>query len=295
MNITKAREERPVLAVTLMLLAFLSFIFIDVSAKWLAGAEFDPLQIALTRYAGHLIICLILFLPVEGRSALRSNAPKLQALRAIFLLLSTICNFVAVKYLPLTVTVPIMFASPLVVCLVSIPVLGEKVGIRRLAAVFVGFLGVLIIADPGGAQFHWAMMFSVAALLNASGYFVLTRMIAGVDNNPVSQIYASGVATLILLPLGIAVWQWPDNLTDTVVMICIGLFGAFGHSLLTVAHRFAPASTLAPLVYVQILYVTILSWLVFGQAPTSATILGASVIIGSGFYIWLRERRVKTP
>lgn len=245
MNIAKAREERPVLAVLLMLLAFLSFVCIDVSAKWLAGVSFDPLQIALARYAGHLVICLVLFVPIEGRSAFRSNAPRLQVLRAIFLLLSTICNFVAVKYLPLTVTVPIMFASPLVVCLASIPILGEKVGMRRLVAVFVGFLGVLIIADPGGTQFHWAMLFSFAALLNASGYFVMTRMIAGVDNNPVSQIYAAGVATLILLPMGIAVWKWPENLTDALVMTCIGLFGAFGHSLLTVAHRFAPASTLA--------------------------------------------------
>jgi drug/metabolite transporter (DMT)-like permease len=291
-RVAKAREERTALAVGLMMLAFLSFIFIDVSAKWLTGKDFQPLQVAFIRYAGHLIASIVIFFPSGGWTIFQSNAPKLQTTRAIFLLLSTVCNFAALVYLPLTITVPIMFASPLVVCLLSIPFLGEKVGMRRLAAVFVGFLGVLVIAQPGGSQFHWAMAFSVAALMSASGYFIMTRMLAGTDDNPVSQIYASGVATLLLLPVGIYFWQWPTTLTDTLVMLGIGLFGAFGHSLLTVAHRYAPASTLAPLVYVQILYVSILSWIVFGQAPTAVTLAGAAIIIGSGLYIWLRERRL---
>lgn len=279
------------LALAIMAGAFFSFTLIDTGAKWLAAAGLPALQIAFVRYAGNFIASLLIFLPREGLSVLRPNAPWLQLGRAIMLLTSTVCNFVALTYLPLTVTTAIFFASPVLVCLLSIPLLGEQVGLRRFLAILVGFSGVLIITEPWGADFHWAMFFSLGALTAASMYFVLSRMIAGRDDNPTGQIVTSGVPTLLLSPVLLFDWVWPQGPTEWLAFVAMGLFATLGHSLLTVGYRYAPASKLAPMIYIQIIYVSVISWAVFNQPPDANTIAGTAVIVCAGFYIWLRERQ----
>ncbi|MSU88754.1 EamA family transporter [Rhodobacteraceae bacterium 2CG4] len=271
--------------------AFFSFTLIDTSAKWLAAAGLPALQVAFVRYAGNFVASLLIFLPREGLSVLRPNAPGLQLGRALMLLGSTMLNFTALSYLPLTVTTAIFFASPVLVCLLSIPLLGETVGLRRFLAILVGFSGVLIITEPWGADFHWAMFLSLGALTCASMYFVLSRMIAGRDDNPTGQIVTSGVPTLLLSPVLFFGWAWPQGVADWLAFVAMGLFATLGHSLLTVGYRYAPASTLAPMVYIQIIYVSIISWAVFRQPPDANTIAGTAVIVGAGLYIWLRERK----
>ena len=229
----------------------------------------------------------------EGLQALRSRKPLLQFARSAVLLLSTVFNFTALTYLPITLTTTIFFAGPIFVSLLSIPILGEKVGIRRLIAVMVGFLGVIIVVQPWGAEFHPAMLLSVAAMICASFYFVLTRLLAGTESNATSQLWSSGVATLCLLPFAFHDWKTPDSLAQYIVLTTIGGFGVLGHSMATVAHRMADASVLAPVVYLQILFATIAGILIFSTWPTIWTLVGALVIISAGFYIWQRERRLK--
>ncbi|WP_284154678.1 DMT family transporter [Algicella marina] len=260
-------------------------------AKLLVTA-IPPLQVVFFRYAGAFIFALVAFLPTEGLSVFQSRAPRLQVARAILLVSSTFLNFLALKYLPLTVTTAIFFASPVVVCLLSIPLLGERVGIRRLSAVFTGFIGVLVITRPGGTEFHPAMAFSVGALVCASLYFVLTRMVAGRDDNPTGQVITTALPSLVLLPLVLPGWVWPEGWLWAPAVV-IGLFGGLGHSLFTVGHRYGEASVLAPLVYIQIIYATAIGWLVFSQPPSGNTILGTGVIVASGLYLWLRERKRK--
>ncbi len=290
MKAVRPRADRPGFAVLIALAAFGCFTGIDSSAKWLGAAGLPALQVAFVRYAGHFVAVLAAFLPSEGPGVFRSNAPWLQVGRALTLLTGTALNFVAVRYLPLTVTTAIFFASPMLVCLLSIPMLGERVGLRRFAAIGVGFLGVLVITRPWGASFHWAMLCSLGALTAASTYFVLTRMIAGRDDNPTGQVITAGLPTLVLAPVALSVWVWPERPVDFVLMGVIGLFGAFGHSFLTVAHRYAAASTLAPVVYAQIVYVSLVSWAVFAQPPDAQTVVGTAIIVAAGLYIWRRER-----
>jgi threonine/homoserine efflux transporter RhtA len=133
------REARTGLGVGMMALAVLFFTCIDTSAKWLVTAGLASIQVAFVRYAVHFALALVVFLPREGRDAIRSNAPGRQFLRSMFLMGSTACNFAALQYLPITVTTTIMFAGPIVVTLLSIPILGERVGIHRIAAVLIGF------------------------------------------------------------------------------------------------------------------------------------------------------------
>lgn len=274
-----------------MALAVLFFTCIDTSAKWLVTAGLPALQVVFARYAVHFLMSLAVFLPTEGAAALRSNAPGKQLLRSVFLFGSTICNFTALQFLPITVTTTIMFAGPIVVTLLAIPVLGEMVGIRRILAVCTGFLGVLVVMQPWGVAFHPAMFLSIAALIIAAMYFVMTRMLAGVESNATSQTWSSGLATLCLAPFALPVWIWPQTVVDYGVLCAIGVFGALGHILATTAHRLADASILAPVIYIQILLAALAGILVFDTWPTVWTLGGGLIIIASGIYIWQRERQ----
>ncbi|MFK7993887.1 MAG: DMT family transporter [Granulosicoccus sp.] len=277
----------------LMLGAFLCFSVMDTSAKWLVGAAIPALQVAWLRYVGHLLVVVAVYGPGERRAIFRSSNPKLQSARAIFLLMSTCLNFTALQYLPLTLTTAIFFVAPLVVCLLSIPVLGEKVGIKRLLAVLTGFGGVLVIVQPWSESFDPHVFISIAAMLLASGYFVMSRVIAGIDSNSTTQVYVSGLGTILLAPLALHFWVWPENLHTWGLLTLIGSLGMIGHSMLTRAHQFAEASVLAPTIYSQVVFIAVLSWIVFGQPPDKATVIGTSIIVGSGLFIWFRERQLQ--
>lgn len=292
MQIPQAREDKPMLGLGLMCLALAMFTSIDSSAKWLILSGLPILQVVFVRYAGHFIASALVCIPREGLGAFRSHAPKLQLLRAFMLLASTVFNFAALKYLPITVTTAINFSSPIVITILSILFLGERIGGRRVVAILVGFVGVMIVVQPWGAAFHPAMFLSLGGLLCASSYFVLTRRLAGVESNSTSQLWASGLATLALAPFGIAAWVWPAAGVDWFVLCMIGVFGASGHGIAVAAHRFADASSLAPMTYIQVIYATASGFFIFGNLPTWATAIGTAIIIASGVYIWRREREL---
>ena len=202
-------------------------------------------------------------------------------------------NFLALKTLPITVTTTIMFAGPVVVTLLAIPILGEIVGIRRITAVCVGFCGVLVVMQPWGAAFHPAMFLSLGALLCASLYFIMTRMLADVEANATQQIWSSGIAAAALLPVVCGGWVWPQTPGQWMVFCVIGAFGAAGHISVTIAHRWADASVLAPVIYLQVFLASVAGILVFDTWPTVWTLGGGLIIISSGLYIWQRERKLK--
>lgn len=275
-----------------MLVTYGFFSSLDTSAKYLTAHGIPPLQAVFSRYLVNFLLVLIFVVPRHGREIFYSRAPGLQTMRAMALLFSTIFNFAALVYLPITVTTAIFFSSPMLVCLLSIFVLNENVGARRLAAVFVGFLGVAVTTQIWNENFHLAILLSICSVSSYSAYIILTRKLAGTDGNATTQLYASGMATIIITPTALVLWETPTTNVEWILLGVMGIFGAIGHSLLTLAHRYAQASTLAPIVYAQIIYVTFLSWLIFNATPDFWTIVGTSIIVSSGFYIWWRERRV---
>lgn len=283
------REDRSAFGIVTMCLAVTFFTCIDTSAKWLTLAGIPAMQLVFCRYSVHFLLSLVLYLPREGLGAFHSVRWKIQGLRSLFLLGSTMLNFNALKFLPITLTTSIMFAGPIVVTLLSIPILGERVGLRRMMAVLVGFAGVLVVVHPWGIDFHPAMFLSLGALVCASLYFVLTRMLAGIETTATSQVWSSGLATLCVLPFALSDWVWPQSTLDTSVLFFIGIFGGIGHILATVAHRYADASVLAPVVYLQMVFATLASIFIFATYPTLWTLCGALIIIGAGVYIWRRE------
>ncbi|MGB3243195.1 MAG: DMT family transporter [Sulfitobacter sp.] len=287
------REERIMLALGSMALAVVLFTMIDTSAKWLVLAGLPALQVVFMRYTVHFLLSVVVFLPREGLSALISHSPKLQVFRSFCLFGSTCLNFTALKYLPITVTTTIMFAGPIVVTLLAIPLLGEKVGRHRIAAVCVGFLGVIVVMQPWGAEFHPAMLLNLGALTAASIYFLMTRMLAGVENNSTGQLWSSGLAAISLAPFALMDWNWPTSHIDWMFFLLVGVFGGVAHILVTSAHRMADASILAPVVYIQIFFAALAGVVFFDTYPTIWTMGGGLIIITAGFYIWYRERKLQ--
>ncbi|WP_244488734.1 DMT family transporter [Bosea sp. Leaf344] len=277
------------LAIGLMCGAVLLFAMLDASAKWLAGVV-DPLQVVFARYAGSMILVLALLNPISHPGILRTGRLKLQMLRSLLLLGSTALNFFALKYLQLAETVSIMFATPLLVALLSGPLLGEWPGPRRLVAIVIGFLGVLVITRPGLGGMHPAAFLSVGGCICYAFYSLATRMLSTVDPPETTMVYSGVAGTLAVLPLLPWFWSTPEGWLPWLVMFATGVFGGFGHWLLILAHRLAPATVLAPFIYSQIVWMILLGWFVFGQFPDGWTFGGAAIVIASGLYLLYRER-----
>lgn len=292
MNTIAPIEDRRFAGIALILIAVLLFTGIDSCAKWLVLTGLPPMVVVFTRYAVHMLFVAVIFLPRRRQRLFASANWKLELARSLVLLISTVCNFNAVQYLPLTLTSAIFFTVPLWVCALSIPLLGEKVGIRRWAAIIIGFCGALIATQPWSADFHWAVIFSVGAAVGTAFYSILTRRLAGVDSTETQQFYAASIAALGIAPFAFADWSWPTADVDWLAFCLIGFFGFAGHQLLTVAHRFAPASTLAPFLYIQMLYMATSSWVIFNTPPDIAVLVGAALVLSSGLYVWIREKQL---
>jgi len=194
------------------------------------------------------------------------------------------------RYLPLTVTGALLFTSPLMVCALSGPLLGEHVGWRRWLAIGVGFIGILIIIRPGTEAFQPAALLSLMAAFFAALFSIVTRKLAGVDGAMTQQVYAGGIALVMVTPFAFSGWVWPSEPMSWVAFFTLGTAGVLGHMLISVAHRYATPATLAPFNYLQLLYLALASWVLFNQPPDNWFFLGATIIIASGLYIWLRER-----
>ncbi|HLV83293.1 MULTISPECIES: DMT family transporter [Devosia] len=283
-------ESRANYAITLVLVSQLVLLVLDVSAKWLSVGGMPTTEIIFMRYGMHLALLLVLFLPVTGRNLFISNNWKLEVLRGVCLLCTTGLNFLAMRYLPLTVTSAIQFSSPLIICAMSGPLLGETVGPRRWAAIAVGFIGILIIVRPGSEAFQPAALLSVGCAFFLALFSILTRKLAGVDSAQTQQFFVGVVPVILIAPVALTDWVWPSQPISWLAFFVMGVAGLGGHFLNSVAHRYAPPATLAPFNYLSLLYLSIASWLIFNQPPDQLFIVGAAIIIASGLYIWLREK-----
>lgn len=285
-------ESRANRGIALVLLSQLALLVLDISAKWLSVEGMATTQIVFMRYGVHLALLLLLFLPVSGFAVMKTNNWKLEVLRGACLLATTGLNFLAMRYLPLTVTSAIQFTSPLLICAMSGPLLGDKVGWRRWLAIGVGFLGILIIVRPGSEAFQPAALLSLGCAFFLALFSILTRKLAGVDAASTQQFFAGATPVILLAPVSFTDWAWPGQPISWVAFLIMGVAGLGGHYLNSVAHRFAAPAILAPFSYLSLLYLTLASWLIFNQPPDRLFILGAAIIILSGLYIWLRERQL---
>ena len=288
----KANEDNPRAGIILMLFAFFVFSLIDVNAKWLALLGLPALQLSFMRYIGHFVISTAL-ISRGGFDLSRFGTDHLALviIRGFLLMLSTVLNFIAVLYLPLTLTSTILFSAPIMICALSWPLLGERVGVWRWSAIMIGFCGILVAIRPFDESFHWAVILSLIGAFCFALYSILTRKLSGIVASDTMQFYSGFVGSIVLLPFAIVFWENPETPIQFGQMLLLGFFGWLGHELLTRAHGFAPASTLTPFGYVFILYMTFWSMMIFGHWPDYWTIFGAIIIIIAGLVIWFREVR----
>lgn len=284
-------SHEPLRGILLIIAAFCTFSLLDTTAKYLVQT-YPTGQVVWARYVGHVLLAAVILLPRHGRSLLQSQSPGLQVIRSLLLFGSTCANFAALQYLQLAETSAIMFSAPLMVAVLAIPLLGEHIGPRRWGAVIIGFFGVLIVIRPGLGLVHWAAGLSLLCALFGAGYQITTRKLAGVDRAVTTQFYSALIGAVAITPLVPFFWKTPD-LEGVLLMLCLGAFGGFGHWMLILAHRLAPAPILAPFNYIQLLPMILLGYLVFGDFPDLWTLIGAGVVLSSGLYLLYRERKVK--
>lgn len=276
-------------AILLVMGSMAAFTVLDASAKF--SAQNLPIMVGVFfRYLISALLAVLIIRQAGGVIYLRTRHPTLQVMRGLFLLASTACNFTAMSHLQLAQTAAINFTLPLWVCALSVPLLGEHVGLRRWLAVLVGFLGVLVIMRPGSLEFHWAMLVSLLTALFGALYNITTRKVGGTDSTQTSLFYVGLVGSLgAALPM-VPVWQTPQG-WQWLPLILMGVAGTVGHSMLIKAHRQAAATLLAPFIYTQIVWMTIAGAVVFGQLPDRWTLLGAAIVVASGAYVFARERK----
>jgi drug/metabolite transporter (DMT)-like permease len=283
----KARRAR-LMGIALMCAAVSTFSCLDTTAKYL-GRQIDIMEIVWARYSFAMLLALIIFNPLSRPGMLRTGRPVLQVVRAAILLGSTMLNFFALRYLRLDQVLAITFSTPFVVAALSGPILGERVGARRWAAIGVGFIGVLVVTRPGFGIVHPAALLAFLATLSYAAYFMTTRILARTDSNDTTLFYSNFVGAVLMLPIVPFFWT-PPALWQWGLLVLAGALATSGHYMLIVAHRYAPASLLSSFVYSQLAGGVILGYVVFGDVPDAYTLTGAAIVVSSGLYILHRER-----
>jgi len=221
--------------------------------------------------------------------ALHSARPVLQVMRGVALLASSLFFISGLGLLPIAEASATSFVSPLFVTALSIVFLGESVGPRRWLATAVGLIGVLIILRPGSGAFHPAAFFPLASALAWACTLVMTRMMSGRERAITTMTYSSISGLCILSVLVPFVWVAP-SWHDILFGILVGVASTAGQWVVVLAFRYADASVLAPFSYTQLLWVSALGFLIFGEVPDVWTVTGAAFIVASGLYTAHRER-----
>jgi drug/metabolite transporter (DMT)-like permease len=288
-----AHPHRRLEAIGLMALATVCFACLDSTAKYLVGIKGVPVpEVTWFRFAGHVVFTVLVLWPLAFKPSLSSKKPLVQILRSALMVVTTGFNFVALGYLQLDQTVTIFFLTPLLVAALAGPLLGEWVGWHRMLAIVAGFLGVLLVMHPGFGTVHWAMLLVLIATFGYALYNLATRYLAAFDPPEVTQTFTPLVGFVALAPFALSAWQWPHDVKTSILLASLGFWGGLGHWLLILAHRIAPASVLAPFVYLGLIWMTTIGYLVFDNLPSLWTLSGAAVVIVSGLYLLARERKL---
>lgn len=276
--------------VLLMLATTFMFVSLDAVAKHLTQS-YPVVQVVWGRYFFHALALAVLLrqrLPVH----LASARPVLQLVRSALLLVTTVLFFLGLRTLKLVDASSIMFAGPLLVTALSMPLLGERVGPRRWAAVLVGFCGALVIVRPGTGMMQASAIYPLLAVVCYAFYQIITRQLSRHDSSITTIIYTAavgGLVTTAALP-----WNWvTPGVVDWLLMALIGVLGAAGHFSLIRALSAAPAALVAPFGYSSLIWSTSLGFLVFAETPDAWTLVGAGIIITSGLYVLRREQTLR--
>ena len=284
-------SSQPLKAIGLICLAVVCFSCTDTTGKYMITAAHVPVaQVVWVRFLGQFAAIILALGLFAVPSLLRARKPGWQLLRSCLLLASTVFNFLALRTLRLDQVMTIQFLTPLVVALLAGPLLGEWVGWRRMLAILVGFCGVVIAVHPTAGTFDLAFLLSLTSTMAYAAFTLITRHLAPYDGVPVTLFYSMFAGVILVAPLALGVWVWPETPLIWAAMLSCGVWAAIGHALFIAAFRYAPASSVMPFTYAGLLTHTLAGYLVFHQVPDHATLAGAAVVVASGLYLLHRAR-----
>ena len=257
----------------------------------LLTARYPVIEITWARFTGHLLVMLVVFLPQYGRRLIATRRPLVQFARSALMLVSNGIFVLAIGTVPLATASAIGFTSPLIVTALSVPLLREQVGWRRWSAVMVGFVGALLIIRPGTGLHNPAVLLLLVSSGAYALYQIATRWVMAQDSPATGIVFAAllgSLGTTLVLPFVVVM---PVSLVDLAMLVSLGLLGGLGHFLVIKAFQAALASVIAPLGYIELLGTAVLGYLIFANFPDALTWVGALIIIASGLYIAMRERK----
>ena len=290
-----------------LIIAVFFFSFQDMIIKYLS-TDYSILQLLFIRSSISLILLSGIAYKLFGRKVFISKQPRLVLIRSVLIVLCIVPYYLAIPVLPLADIVGIVFSSPVIITLLSVLILKEKVKLSFWVAVVVGFVGVLIIANPTGNLSKAGVMLAFGSAIAYAVMSIVTRKINLGDQPITIAIYSMAfyvvfsLISLILITVnGIKTGRHPslDFLVrdwiipaqhELVLLICLGLVGTVGFYYLARAYMIAPASHVAPFEYVYIIFVVVLSYVFFSEIPKTTTFLGVSILILSGLYIWRHDK-----
>jgi drug/metabolite transporter (DMT)-like permease len=284
-----APEDRPPRGIALMVFAMALASIMDALSKLLATYGHHPMQIAWARFL-FIALFLIPVLATQKSGSLKTARPGLQFVRGMAMCFSSVFFIAALSLLPMADAAALVFVLPFFVTAFSIPLLGERIGIRRWAAVAVGFVGVLIIVRPGGAGYGVAALLPIASAVCGALGFITTRMMRSTEPVLTTLVLSALIALAITSAAAPFVWTALDA-RSLALMVAIGALSAASQYVLILAFQYAQPSLLAPFLYSQMLWAIVLGFALFDALPDMATLVGAAIIIASGIYTWHRERR----
>ncbi len=305
--IAVARPDTPFKAIGCLVGGIGLFSIQDVVVKSLSGA-YPVHELVFVRAVVALLPLMLLVHWQGGIAALHTKRPWFHALRGSCAFLAYTGYYLALAAMPLAEAVALFFSAPLFVTALAVPFLGESVGPRRWLAVCLGFVGVLIMMQPGAAVFEPAALLALLAALAYAASIIMTRRL-GVSDSGVAMAFYGQLAYLPLAAVigltlggGLAVesqhpsvqflaraWVWP-TWPDLALMSLCGLIAGFGFYLLSQAYRLAPANVVTPFEYTAVPIAMVFGFVVWGEVPGPASLAGIALVVGSGLYVLRRER-----
>jgi len=287
-----AHDRHTLRGIALSMAAVFMFSSMDTLAKYMLKADFPVGALIWARYVVNLFVMLALLWPRMGSRLFRATRPGLQLVRGLLLVASSLCFYLALRYLPLAEAAAISFVGPVLTTILAGWLLRERATGSQWVAVLLGLAGVLIIIRPGGSLFTPAAVFPLLTAVLFSFYQIITRVMSGQEHNYTTLLYTAlvgGIITSIALPFA---WQTP-TLSQAAIMFGMGVLGGYGHYLLIRAVEYASPASLAPFSYTQLIWSTLLGYAAFSDFPDSGSLLGMAVVVIAGLLAlnWKQLRR----
>ena len=284
------RENRALAGILFFITGNLLTAIVDAVAKSMTR-DVHALQITWGYFTTMAVLVggYILIARLPRARFMDTKRAGLHLARSALLVTTVSALFVGLTYIPLADAVAIMFSAPLFITALSVPFLGERVGIHRWSAVIVGLAGVIVIVQPGGAM-QWPVLMPLAAALSFAAFQILTRGLMVSEAPLVALFYISTRACLWSSLIVVFVWS-PPTLEQAGTFAGMGVLGVFAHLCIIKAFQAAQASFLAPFNYVKLVWAAVLGYLMFGDIPANRVLVGSAVIIATGLYVLWRERR----